>query len=94
MDKPFRSLFIQIILMVIMSFFAPDSSISSQSPQIKGMIIDDVTHLPIEAVDVTARTTDLSFSVRTDGFGKRSISWEFYQMKVRFTNGVKFIGQS
>lgn len=63
-------MFIQITLLVIMVLFVLDSFVSGQSAQIKGVIFDEVTRLPIEAVAVTARTTDLSFSARTGGFGR------------------------
>jgi hypothetical protein len=81
--------------MVTMSFFAPNSSISAHFPQIKSMIINEITHFSMDVVDVTARTTCFSFSARTDGFGRRGLYPGILdQIKVRITNGVKFSGYS
>ncbi|MCK9275023.1 MAG: carboxypeptidase regulatory-like domain-containing protein [Syntrophales bacterium] len=51
----------------------PVESIAAEAAELRGMITDQATKLPIDAVQVTVHTTERSYTARTDGFGMYAI---------------------
>ncbi len=65
--------FVFLLFITHVAFQTPTDSLASDTAELRGMITDQATKLPIDAARVTVHTTERSYTARTDGFGMYAI---------------------